>query len=325
MNNTAQHQPIAITPGEPAGCGPDIILSLLEHNLIDMPIIIFADQTVLEHRAQELGYHTALSNLYYRIQHITCPYPITAGEPSKENANYVLNTISQAAKSCMNGECHALVTGPVNKSIINQAGIPFSGHTEYLATLANVTKTVMMLMTKTLKVALLTTHIPLKKVCEAITQNSLIETVTIIHHNLKHYFNISQPKISICGLNPHCGEQGQMGDEEQLIIMPAIALLRQKGIACAGPISADTAFTAEQLQKSDIVLALYHDQGLPVIKALDFYGAINMTLGLPFIRTSVDHGTAFDLAGSGRANHTSMLNALQLAHQLTPLTSRNYA
>ncbi|MCH9644206.1 MAG: 4-hydroxythreonine-4-phosphate dehydrogenase PdxA [Gammaproteobacteria bacterium] len=324
MSKTFLNKPIAITPGEPAGIGPDIILSLLEHNRIQTPIVIIADQKLLQQRAQMLNYKKALQNQFCQIQHVACHDTVTPGQPHMNNAQYVLDTIKIAAIGCMQEEFHAMVTGPVHKSMINQSGIPFRGHTEFLATLSHTDQTVMMLMSNALKIALLTTHIPLKQVSNAITQDSIIQAVRIIQHDLQHHFEIERPRINICGLNPHCGEQGQLSDEEQEIIIPAMQCLQSEGIQCMGPVSADSAFTPHQLDQCDITLTMYHDQGLPVIKALDFHAAINVTLGLPLIRTSVDHGTALDLAGSGKANDTSLLNAIQLAQQLTPLTEKHH-
>ena len=232
------------------------------------------------------------------------------GQMSVANADYVLKTLDVAIDGCLSGEFDAMVTGPVNKAIINDAGHPFTGHTEYLAQRAGVERVVMMLTAGDLRVALATTHLPLAAVPGAIDQRLLEQTLTIIDHDLRRYFGFSQPRIAVCGLNPHAGESGHLGREEIDIISPAIEAMRAKGLSLLGPLPADTAFTPEALKHCDVVLAMYHDQGLPVLKHAGFGKAVNITLGLPFIRTSVDHGTALDLAGTGKANTDSLNEAL---------------
>jgi 4-hydroxythreonine-4-phosphate dehydrogenase len=229
------------------------------------------------------------------------------------NAHYVLNTLQLAAKGCMRGEFDALVTGPLQKSVINDAGISFTGHTEYLADLSNCPRVVMMLATDTLRVALATTHLPLRDVSTQITRELLTEVLQILQHDLQTKFNIAHPRIIVCGLNPHAGEGGHLGSEEIEIIEPALESLRDKGLNLIGPLPADTAFVPRNLEQADAVLAMYHDQGLPVLKHSGFGRAVNITLGLPFIRTSVDHGTALDLAGSGKIDTGSLQQALKMA------------
>lgn len=244
----------------------------------------------------------------------TCAAPVVAGTLDKRNAAYVLDCLRSAANDCLQQpETLALVTGPVQKSIINDAGIAFSGHTEFLQEIASCDKVVMMLATETLRVALVTTHLPLRAIPDAITTDNVQRTLEIVHTDLQRYFTDSTPQILVCGLNPHAGENGHLGSEEKTIIEPVIAALRAKNIALVGPVPADTAFTHERLRAIDVVVAMYHDQGLPVLKAQGFGEAINITLGLPFVRTSVDHGTALDLAGSGRAQHASLQIAVHQA------------
>lgn len=306
--------PIAITPGEPAGIGPDILLTLLQQP-INTPLLIFADQTLLKQRAEALGidFHCPPS---VSIQQIPLSTACTAGELNVNNAQYVIKTIQQATEACLENRCRALVTGPVHKGIINDAGIPFTGHTELLATLTHTEHTVMMLACTQLKVALVTTHLPLSQVPCAITSARLTQCIEIIEKDLRTRFDITSPRILVCGLNPHAGENGHMGLEEKNIIEPCLESLRKKGLQLIGPVSADTAFTPQSLSQCDIVLAMYHDQGLPVLKSLGFGEAVNITLGLPIIRTSVDHGVALSLAGSGKANHQSLQTALQIAESL---------
>ena len=247
-----------------------------------------------------------------------CVFPIKTntktevGVLNPENAKFVLNTLDVAAQHCLNKQCDALVTGPVHKGVINQSGIDFTGHTEYLANLSNTSKTVMMLATEGLRVALATTHIPLSKVSQHIQADSLEQTIRIIHNSLQGY-GIVKPHIVVCGLNPHAGEGGYLGSEEIEIINPLIKQLNHQGLNLTGSVPADTAFTPDALKGVDCVLAMYHDQGLPVLKTLGFKRAVNITLGLPFIRTSVDHGTALDLAGTGNISLGSLHTALDYA------------
>ena len=242
--------------------------------------------------------------------------PVKCGQTTPLNSRYVLKTLTKATQGCLNGTFDALVTGPVDKGIINDAGFPFSGHTEYIAEITSG-HPVMMLATEKLRVALVTTHLPLKDVSAAITHTRLRSVIRILAHDLSTRFKIASPKILVCGLNPHAGENGHLGHEEIEIIIPVLDSLRQQGLDLIGPLPADTLFTPKYLDTADAVLAMYHDQGLPVLKYQGFGKAVNITLGLPIIRTSVDHGTALDLAGTGKADIGSLLVALQTALTMT--------
>lgn len=315
---------IAITPGEPAGIGPDILLALAQN---DWPaeLVAVVDPDLLRERANQLGLSvelhtcdTALAPAPHRagklkILPCTLHSPVTAGKLDANNAAYVLDTLARATDACLHGECQAMVTAPVQKSIINDAGIAFSGHTEFLAERCGVEKVVMMLATGDLRVALATTHLPLRAVADAISHQSLEQVIRILHLALTTQFGLSNPRILVLGLNPHAGEGGHLGREELDTIIPCLEKLRRGGLALQGPLPADTAFTPKHLAQADAVLAMYHDQGLPVLKFQGFGRAVNITLGLPIIRTSVDHGTALDLAGSGKADTGSLEEALQLA------------
>lgn len=320
-------QPIVVTPGDPAGIGPDILLDIV-CNKQSVPLVAIADKILLQKRALQLNYPVQLIHYHdelsfplpaktLAVHHIPMPNATNchAGTPLPEYANYILNCLQTAAIGCVNNRFSALVTGPVNKQLINQAGITFSGHTEFLAHLTNSPHPVMLLQTQTLKVALLTTHLPLREVASAVTTERLIATIQVIDHDLRKRFHIPHPNIFICGLNPHAGDGGYIGDEEQKIIIPAIKTLQAQGYQLTGPVSADTAFTQEYRHHYDVILAMYHDQGLPVLKTIGFNEAVNVTLGLPIIRTSVDHGTAYDLAGSGKANANSLWKAILVAEQ----------
>ncbi|MFI8415145.1 4-hydroxythreonine-4-phosphate dehydrogenase PdxA [Serratia sp. NPDC078593] len=315
---------IVITPGEPAGIGPDLVAALAQQ---DWPVelVVCADPALLLERAQQLklplqlrDYQPSLPAEPQRAGTLTIlPSKLAAatlaGQLNIENSAYVVDSLTRACDGCLNGEFAALVTGPVNKSIINDAGIAFSGHTEFFADRSHCDRVVMMLSTETLRVALATTHLPLLAVPGAITQQSLHEVITILNHDLSTKFGIAQPQIYVCGLNPHAGEGGHMGREELDVIIPALESLRTQGINLIGPLPADTLFQPKYLQHADAVLAMYHDQGLPVLKYQGFGRAVNITLGLPFIRTSVDHGTALELAGTGTADVGSFKTALNLA------------
>ncbi len=315
---------IAVTPGEPAGIGPDIVLMLAMRKLPAVPIAI-ADSTLLAARARKLKLKIDLRPdagtvqkhkrgvLYYR--HLPTAAPVIPGKLDRANASYVLETIKIAASGCLQGEYAAVVTAPVHKSIINDAGIPFSGHTEYLAELAGGYP-VMMLAAKKLRVALVTTHLPLREVSAAITEERLTRTLIVLNDDLKTKFGIRRPAIAVTGLNPHAGEGGHLGDEEQRVITPVLERLRKQKINAAGPFAADTLFTPKRLKPFDAVLAMYHDQGLPVLKHAGFGEAVNITLGLPIIRTSVDHGTALDRAGTRKADPGSLIEAFLLAAKL---------
>ncbi|KTS16227.1 4-hydroxythreonine-4-phosphate dehydrogenase [Pantoea dispersa] len=323
---------VAITPGEPAGIGPDLAVALAQR---DWPVelVVCADGDVLRQRAAQLGLPLTLRDYQpgvapqpqqagtLTLLHIATAQPVTAGELTVANGHYVLETLARACDGCLSGEFAALVTGPVHKGVINDAGIPFTGHTEFFAERAGGDRVVMMLATEALRVALATTHLPLKDVADAITRDSLHEVITILHQDLQRKFGIAQPHIFVCGLNPHAGESGHMGREEIDTIIPALDELRQQGLQLTGPLPADTLFQPKYLQHADAVLAMYHDQGLPVLKFQGFGRAVNITLGLPFIRTSVDHGTALELAGLGSAEPGSFITALNLA--ITMIKSSN--
>jgi 4-hydroxythreonine-4-phosphate dehydrogenase len=315
---------IAVTPGEPAGIGPDIVLMLALKKLPALPVAI-ADSALLAMRARKLRLKIELRPddgaarkhkpgiLYYR--HLGVSTAVVAGQLDGTNSPYVLETIKAAAQGCLQGDYAALVTAPVHKGIINDAGIAFSGHTEYLATLTGGYP-VMMLAAKKLRVALVTTHLPLREVSAAITEERLEHTLTVLHNDLQAKFGIRKPAIAVTGLNPHAGEGGHLGDEEQRVITPVLERLRKQKINAAGPFAADTLFTPQRLKPFDAVLAMYHDQGLPVLKHAGFGEAVNITLGLPIIRTSVDHGTALDRAGTRKADPGSLIEAFHLAAKL---------
>ena len=313
---------IAYTPGEPSGIGPDLVI-MYAQNLTKKDLLVYCDPDVLIDRAKQLNLPILLkeSNLDIHNKSELNIYPISTnikvkpGKLEPDNAAYVLNTLNHATKDCLSGRCDGLLTGPVNKGIINESGIPFSGHTEFLADLSGVSRTVMLLAAKKFKVALATTHMPLKEVSTHITKKSLREVIAIIKDSFK-YFGIENPHISVCGLNPHAGENGHLGDEEVNVICPVVNELNSLGYNLTGPVPADTAFTPDSLSKVDVVLTMYHDQGLPVLKAQGFKQSANITLGLPFIRTSVDHGTAIELAGTGNISLGSFNTALQYLEQL---------
>ena len=321
---TKQIKPLVITPGEPAGVGPDLIISLAQMSW-DLPWVVCADPQLLKTRAELLNlplslveYDPATPPQAHTPSQI-CVLPIalhTNVIPSTldaRNGLYVVETLARACDGCLNGEFSALVTGPVHKGIINDAGVHFTGHTEFFADRSHCERVVMMLATDTLRVALATTHLPLRDVADAITGELLHEIITILNHDLKTKFGIAEPQIYVCGLNPHAGESGHMGREEIDIIEPALTQLHQQGICLHGPYPADTLFQPKYLTHADAVLAMYHDQGLPVLKYEGFGRAVNITLGLPFIRTSVDHGTALELAGTKSADAGSFCTALNLA------------
>lgn len=316
---------IVITPGDPAGIGPDLALTLSEQAW-PVELVILADPELLQQRARLLNKPLTI-RLYdastparpqeagvTTVCPVTLRAPVIPGQLNAENAAYVLETLDRAAKGCLAGEFAALVTGPVHKGIINDAGVPFTGHTEFFAEEAGADQVVMMLATEGLRVALATTHLPLRDVADAITPAHLTRTIDILHHDLQHHFGIANPHILVCGLNPHAGESGHMGREEIDVIEPVLQHLRQtKGYQLEGPLPADTLFQDKYLVRTDAVLSMYHDQGLPVLKYKGFGKAVNITLGLPFIRTSVDHGTALELAGTGNGNNGSLLTALHYA------------
>ncbi|KQA17146.1 4-hydroxythreonine-4-phosphate dehydrogenase PdxA [Vibrio metoecus] len=319
---------IIVTAGEPAGIGPDLVLALSAQ---DWPhqLVVCADKTLLAERAEQLGIHVKLLDYQHNnpvqpqqagtllVEHIPLAEPVSAGQLNPANGHYVLKTLERAAKGCMNGEFDAIVTGPVHKGVINRAGVTFSGHTEFFAEQSNTPLVVMMLATEGLRIALVTTHLPLAEVPKAVTSERLEQIIHILHKDLVEKFAIAEPKIYVCGLNPHAGEDGVLGMEEIETITPTLQRLHEQyGMQLVGPLPADTIFSEKYLQQADAVLGMYHDQVLPVLKYKGFGRSVNITLGLPFIRTSVDHGTALDLAGSGQADAGSFWTALAYAIEL---------
>ena len=314
---------IALTPGEPAGIGPDICIQLAQQDL-PCQLIAIASPELLVQRAKQLGLSIQINEFnsslppanqsagYLTVLPVELTEPALCGQINQLNSRYVLKTITKATKGCMDGLFDAIVTGPVHKGIINDAGFAFSGHTEYIAGITGG-HPVMVLATPGLRVALVTTHLPLVEVSPAITHTRLRTVIRILDHDLRTRFHLDNPKILVCGLNPHAGENGHLGREEIDIIQPVLENLRQQGLNLQGPLPADTLFTPKYLTSADAVLAMYHDQGLPVLKYIGFGQAVNITLGLPIIRTSVDHGTALDLAGTGKADPGSLRFALQTA------------
>lgn len=317
--------PLYVTSGEPAGIGPDICLSLADR-VDERPIVVLADIHMLEQRAQLLKLSVELIEYQGQesssgigqlfVEHVPVQQDVVLGELNPNNAAYVLEQLRRSADYAMSGKSVGVATAPVQKSVINEAGISFSGHTEYYQEFAGVPRVVMMLATKTLRVALATTHLPLRAVADAITPERLHQVIDILIHDLKSKFKIEQPNILVCGLNPHAGEGGYLGMEEIEMINPVLESYRAQGINMSLSLPADTLFTPENLKDADAVLAMYHDQGLPVLKSQGFGEAINITLGLPFIRTSVDHGTALSLAGTGLAKSSSLHVAVDLALDL---------
>jgi len=332
----AKNNKIVITSGEPAGIGPDICLSLssLEGQKSQpAELYVIADPALMTERARQLGTTVELA-IHHDTDHLSDYYesdklniiPVKlhsktqAGVLDKSNSRYVLQMLDLACELCLQKKVDAMVTGPVQKSVINEAGIVFTGHTEYLAERSSTDhpiQPVMMLATDSLRVALATTHLPLKDVSHAITVESLTATLITLNNFLQQHAGIAEPAILVCGLNPHAGENGSLGDEETRVIIPVIESLKQQNMNLVGPLPADTLFTTKYLQHADAVLAMYHDQGLPVLKYSGFGKAVNITLGLPFIRTSVDHGTALDLAATGKASNSSLLEAIAMAVKLS--------
>ena len=317
--------PLYVTSGEPAGIGPDICLSLAGR-VDKRPVVVLADMQMLQQRAKQLGNpvelvayqgqeQSSLSGQLF-VEHIPLIEPVELGQLNPANAAYVIEQLRRSAEYAMSGRSVGVATAPVQKSVINDAGIGFSGHTEYYQEFAGVDRVVMMLATKTLRVALVTTHLPLRDVPDAITKERLHQVIDILIHDLKTKFKIATPRILVCGLNPHAGEDGYLGREEIEIINPVLEIYRAQGIDMTLSLPADTLFTPENLKDADAVLAMYHDQGLPVLKSQGFGEAVNITLGLPFIRTSVDHGTALSLAGTGQAKSSSLHVAVDLALDL---------
>jgi len=302
---------------------------MLSHRPLDAQLVVIADSAMLEARAKKLNLaiktqafdasvaHAHRGDGSLTVLHQPVNHPVSAGHLDARNSQYVLETLRTAAVGCMQHQFDAMVTAPVHKGIINEAGIAFSGHTEFLAELTNTPQVVMMLVGGGMRVALATTHLPLKDVPQAITRTSLETTLRILHHDLMHKFGIPNPRILVAGLNPHAGEDGYLGREEIEVINPVLAQLRTEGMQLVGALPADTLFAKHHLSQADAVLAMYHDQGLPVLKHASFGEGVNVTLGLPIIRTSVDHGTALDLAGTGNIEIGSLLAAIDLAIELT--------
>ena len=323
----------ALTPGEPAGIGPDIALAAASSGR--EPFVAFADPDVLRHRAELLGLDIRIRVVNSEIPAlhaippgelpvvpVAAPGRVVPGRLDAANSAYVVESIRTAVAACRDGAVAGLVTAPVHKGIINDAGVAFTGHTELLADLDGGVRPVMMLCTPGLRVALATTHLPLRAVPDAIDRAMLMDVIRVVTRDLRTRFAIEAPRIMVCGLNPHAGEGGHLGREEIDSVIPAIEALCAEGIDVRGPVPADTAFTRERLAGIDVVLAMYHDQGLPVLKHAGFGEAVNVTLGLSFVRTSVDHGTALDLAGTGRAEHSSLVSALTLARELAGAARR---
>ena len=315
---------LALTPGDPAGIGPDLTVLLSKRSTTDR-IVVIADRSMLEERSKKLQCETSFCSYDSESQpadkmevlHFDCDSPVVPGKGDPSNARYVLNTLDRAVQGCLSQEFDAMVTGPVNKEIIARSGIPFVGHTEYLAELTGSICPVMLLTDGELRVALVTTHIPLNQVAEAITRERVTAVATVLHNDLRNRLDIASPRIGVCGLNPHAGEGGVLGDEEIEKIIPAIEMLQKEGINAVGPLPADTIFVQNQLEKFDVILAMYHDQGLPVVKYVGFGEVVNVTLGLPIVRTSVDHGTAYGIAGTGSAEINSLLSAVEMARELS--------
>jgi len=336
MQVAINDKPLLITLGEPAGIGADcVLLAQQQHPERFRNTIIVAPQSWLSSRAQELGVtvqiktvdnlQTTASNAHSLL----CWNPLSAsmqaddavqviaGHPSSQTAPAVIACIEAAALACMRGDAKGMTTGPIEKAVLRNAGFTFPGHTEYLAHLGGDAAIVMMLASKQLRIALLTTHMALRDVPAALTIEQTLACIQITHHDLKHRFGIQTPRLGMCGLNPHAGEQGHFGREELDILMPAVEIARQQGIQITNPLPSDTLFSAQMREQFDTIVCCYHDQGLIPIKALSFGDAVNVTLGLPFIRTSVDHGTALDRAGKGNISYTSLIEAIKLAHSMT--------
>ena len=313
---------LAITSGEPAGIGPDLCLKLAGHEL---PLVVIADKVLLQQRALHLGIDISLHDYTattphaagkLSVLHVPSVQPVQAGRLDPANSTYVLETLRRAVQGCLSGEFSGMVTAPVHKGVINDAGIQFTGHTEFLAEQTRTPHVVMMLTGGDMRVALATTHLPLREVADAITATLLESVLCILQRDLQNRFGIAKPRILVSGLNPHSGEGGHLGHEEIEVMIPVLDKLRNQGFDVSAPIPADTLFTAHRLRECDAVLTMYHDQGLPVLKYASFGEGVNVTLGLPIIRTSVDHGTALDLAGTGQANAGSLLEAIKVAAEM---------
>ncbi len=326
---------LAVTAGEPAGIGPDLCIQIAQHGH-PHELVIIADPELLTDRAQTLNLplnirifdplkpaqSTPKGTL--TVLPVKLPVAAQAGVLDAQNSTYVLETLRLATEGCLDSTFHGLVTAPVHKGIINDAGIPFSGHTEFLEELTHTSKVVMMLATEGLRVALATTHLPLREIADSITPELLIEVIEVLHKDLQTSFGLANPHILVAGLNPHAGEGGHLGMEEINVIEPVLEKLRASGMNLSGPLPADTLFTEKYLATADAALAMYHDQGLPVLKYKGFGRAVNVTLGMPIIRTSVDHGTALDLAGSGQADSGSLLTAIDYAAEMAAHRQSTY-
>ncbi|MFO1395018.1 MAG: 4-hydroxythreonine-4-phosphate dehydrogenase PdxA [Steroidobacteraceae bacterium] len=320
---------LAVTSGEPAGIGPDLCAAL-SAGRPDARVVLIGDRSVLGrargHRARvdAIPDYDPAEPARRRVEllHVPLAAPCRAGRLDPANAHYVLSLLDRAADGCLAGEFDAMVTAPVHKGVVNDAGIAFTGHTEYLAARTNAVRPVMLLAGGGLRVALATTHLPLAAVPAALTADRLVSVLRILDADLRRSFGLRRPRILVCGLNPHAGEGGHLGREEIDVIEPALARLRKAGLRLDGPVPADTAFLPSRLAGIDAVLALYHDQGLPVLKRSAFGRAVNVTLGLPIVRTSVDHGTALDLAGTRRADAGSLRAALALAGEIARIRAR---
>ena len=320
--------PLVITAGEPAGIGPELCLALAKRN--DLPgFVVVSDPALLRTRAAQIGLDVTITEVASEgnlpcggtageLRVVPFPFPATAecGRPDTANAGTLLDGLRHAVDGCLQGRYRALVTAPLHKGVINDAGIPVSGHTEFLAECSGAALPVMMLTAGELRIALATTHLPLRDVPDAITAERLRSVLRVLLHDLRSRFGIAQPEVVVCGLNPHAGEGGHLGSEDTEVIAPVVAEFAAQGEQVRGPLPADTAVTPASGHK-DAILAMYHDQGLPVLKYAGFGEAVNITLGLPIVRTSVDHGTAFDLAGSGKAEPGSLVAAVKMAAKLT--------
>jgi len=302
-------KPLVITAGEPAGIGPELCLALAQTEWSDQ-VVVIADSECLESRARMLGIENRLE-----ILHQPLATPSICGTPDPANAESLLTGLTRAVEGCTDGEFSGLITAPLQKSTINDAGIAFSGHTEFLAELTSTPTPVMLLVAQELRVALASTHLPLRQVADYLTQERLRNVLSVLHADLQARFDIADPEIIVCGLNPHAGEGGHLGTEDAEIIEPVVTEYQERGLKVRGPLPADTAFTPAA-GHADAILAMYHDQGLPVLKFAGFGNAVNVTLGLPIVRTSVDHGTALDIAGTGKADPGSMIAAVELAARM---------
>jgi len=317
-------RPLLVTSGEPAGIGPDLCLDLVDSVI---PVVVLIDKNILLKRAAQLGRMIILQEYvpnepvicaanHLTIIHISCPSDVIPGQLNADNASYVIDMLSMATDLCLRKEFSGVVTAPVHKGIINEAGMPFSGHTEFFARLCGVDTVVMMLACEVMRVALITTHIPLRSVADEVTQPLIMEVIRCLNSSLQKYFAIKTPKILVAGLNPHAGEGGHLGREEIDVIIPALQTLQSQGVDVDGPFPGDTLFSPYHLKNCDAFVAMYHDQGLAVLKYAGFGNAVNITLGLPIIRTSVDHGTALELVGRGLAQSKSLILAVKVAAQM---------